>query len=123
MSIRTERVGRLLQRELALILQNEFADEIPGFVTITHVRVTADLGIAYVYLSIMEGTHGSRDAIFKHIQSLVPRIRQSLAARIRNQVRKIAELKFFIDDTFEKREKLERLFDQISADETVDDDE
>ena len=115
MSIRTERVARLLQREIAALLNTDFSSEIPGLVTVTHVRVTADLGIAYVYVSILDTTKQSRDATFQHLVTLVPKIRVALASRIRHQVRKIAELKFFVDDTLDRAERMEEIFGKIKG--------
>lgn len=116
MSIRTERVGRLLQRELASLLQNEFSTEVPGLVTITRVRVTADLGIAYVYVSILDSSRESKEATYRHLVSLVPRIRSALASKIRHQVRKVAELRFFMDESLDKAARMEELFERINND-------
>ena len=93
MSIRTERVARLMQRELADILGREYGDQLPAMVTITDTRVTRDLSILYVYVSVMTEEAGSRDAAFGHLQSLTPRIRSTLAGRIRHQVRKVPEIR------------------------------
>ena len=50
MSIRTERVASLFQREIAGILSLEYSDLLHPMVTVTGVRVTNDLSIAYIYL-------------------------------------------------------------------------
>ena len=115
MSIRTERVARLLQREIANLLLTDFSQEIPGIVTLTGVRVTKDLSIAYAYLSVLSTTPSDRKATFEHVESLTPAIRNALASRIRPQARKIPELRFFLDDTFEQAAKLDALFEDIRA--------
>ena len=115
MSIRTERVARLLQREIASLLLTDFSQEIPGIVTLTGVRVTKDLSIAYAYLSVLSTTPSDRKATFEHVESLTPAIRNALASRIRHQVRKIPELRFFLDDSFEQAAKLDALFEDIRA--------
>lgn len=113
MSIRTERVARLVQREIASILLNDFSQEIPGLVTVTAARVTGDLSIAYVYVSVLSPTEEEKNAVFRHLESLTADIRVELASRIRHQVRKIPELRFFLDETQEQVARLEALFDDI----------
>lgn len=113
MSIRAERVARLVQREIASILLGDFSQEIPGLVTVTGARVTGDLSIAYVYVSVLSPTEGEKNAVFRHLESLTADIRVELASRIRHQVRKIPELRFFLDETQEQVARLEALFDDI----------
>lgn len=113
MSIRTERVAELVQREVARILQREYADQLQPMVTITHARVTGDLSIAYVYASVLGDTSEEREATFKQLKALTPEIRDQLASRIRHQVREIPELKFFLDESLQKAKRMENLFDRI----------
>lgn len=113
MSIRTEQIAELVQREVALILQREYADQLQPMVTITHARVTGDLSIAYVYASVMGDTSEKREATFKQLKALTPQIRDQLASRIRHQVREIPELKFFLDESLQRAKRMENLFDRI----------
>ncbi|GIV59122.1 30S ribosome-binding factor RbfA [Rhodocaloribacter litoris] len=115
MSIRTERVARLIQREVADLLNTEFAGQLQLMMTVTGARVTKDLSIAYVYVSILGETEAQRQAAFRHLQELTPQIRAALATRIRHQVRQIPELRFFLDDTLEKARRIEDLFERIRA--------
>ncbi|MEX1055656.1 MAG: ribosome-binding factor A, partial [Rhodothermales bacterium] len=64
MSIRTERVAKLLQREIADILQTEFSEQLPGLFTVTNVRMTKDLSIAYVDVSVYGQELTQRQAAF-----------------------------------------------------------
>lgn len=113
MSIRTERVAELIQREVASILQRDYADQLKPMVTITHVRVTADLSIAYVYASVMGDTSAKREATFKQLEALTSQIRDELASRIRHQLRTVPELKFFLDESLQKAKRMDDLFDRI----------
>ncbi len=113
MSIRTERVSRLIQREVAQVLGNNFSEQIPGFVTVTGCRVTRDLSIAYVYVSILKSNNSSVDAAFDQIVDLAPQIRKVVASAIRHQLKKVPELKFFKDDSLEEAAKLDELFQKI----------
>jgi ribosome-binding factor A len=113
MSIRTERVAELVQREVATILQRNYSDQLKPMVTITHVRVTPDLSIAYIHASVLGETEEQRQATFRQLKSLTPEIRNELASRIRHQVRTIPELEFFLDESLQKAKRLNNLFDRI----------
>lgn len=115
MGIRTERVGRLLQREIADVLATEFVEQIQPMVTVTGARVTRDLSIAYVQVSVLGETPTQRQTAFKHLQALTPRIRAALSARIRHQVRKIPELRFFLDESLEEARRMDDLFSRIRS--------
>lgn len=114
MSIRTERVAKLLQREVADVLMKDFAKQLQPLVTVTDVRVTKDLSIAYVYVSIY-GDEKKRQAAFRHLEELLPQIRSALASRIRHQVRIVPELRLFLDESLQRAEKMENLFQRIRA--------
>jgi len=113
MSIRTQRVARLIQREIAEVLNKEFGQQL--LVTVTGTRVTKDLSIAYIHVSVFGNTPEQRQATFRHLEEQKPQIRASLASRIRHQVRLIPELRFFLDESFEQAQKMETLFDRIRA--------
>lgn len=113
MSIRTERVARLLQRELADIIATEFSQELRPMITVTNVRMTKDLSMAYVNVSIMSETLTQRQSAFKHVEDLAPQIRTALAQRIRHQVRGIPELRFFLDESLEQAQRMEDIFARI----------
>lgn len=113
MSVYTERVAELVQREVARILQRDYADQLQPMVTITRARVTGDLSIAYLYASVMGDTSEEREATFRQLKALADEIREKLASRIRHQVREIPELKFFHDESLEEAKRMENLFDRI----------
>lgn len=114
MSIRTDRVGKLLQREVADLLNTEFSEQIQAMVTVTGVRVTKDLSIAYVDTSVM-GEAPEREAVIKRLNDLMPKIRMALAGRIRHQLRKTPELRFFLDESLQQAKRMNELFDRIRA--------
>ncbi len=115
MSLRTARVSKLLQREIADILQTEFAGQLPTLVTVTNVRVTKDLSIAYVDVSVYGEELTQRQSAFRHLDDLTVQIRSSLADRIRHQLRIIPELRFFLDESIHEAKKMDDLFDRIRA--------
>ena len=120
MSIRTERVARLIQQEVADLLQGEFHEASHSLTTVTAVRVSKDLGIAYVNVSVLGDDEGQRRAAFKRLEALTPQVRQALAARIRHQVRRIPELRFFLDEGQQHAAHMDALFAQIRAERSDD---
>ncbi len=114
MSIRTERVARLVQRDVADILQGELARELRALVTVTGVRMTKDLSIAYIDVSVMGATPAEKQATFRHLAEITPTVRKALAGRVRNQVRAVPDLKFFLDESFETARHLDTLLARIA---------
>jgi ribosome-binding factor A len=111
MSIRTERLGAVIQQDLGEILQQQY--QLSGsFITVTRVRLTPDLSIAKVYISVFAPDRDS-DTIFQHIDEHNDEIRYELAGRIRHQVRRIPELHFYVDDSAEYVNKMESLFKKV----------
>ncbi|MEP1150575.1 MAG: 30S ribosome-binding factor RbfA [Balneola sp.] len=111
MSIRTKRLGEVLKRDLGEILQREYQPT-GTFITVTKVLMTDDLSIAKVYLSVFAPGRDDK-AIYQHLDDHIDEIRHTLAAKIRHQVRKIPELHFYVDDTAEYVNKIEKLFDKV----------
>ena len=101
------RISRLIQKDLGEILQISGRDWFAGaMVTVTKVYVTADLSIARVYLSIF-GKDASE--VIKLIGMKRNEIRRQLGARVKNQLRHVPELRFFIDDSLDYIENIENL--------------
>lgn len=111
MSIRTERLGSVIKRDLGKIIQRNYQRS-GSFITITKVDVTPDLLIAKVLVSVY-APGKDEDAIFAHLQDQKVRIRKELADKIRHQVRRIPELHLIKDKTAEHVEKMEHLFQKI----------
>lgn len=111
MSIRTERLGAVIQRDLGRIIQKSYQAN-GSFITVTKVEVTPELLIAKVHLSVY-APGKDEDAIFEHLQENKVSIRKELAAKIRHQVRRIPELHLINDRTAEYVEKMENLFQKI----------
>lgn len=112
-SKRQQRFAGVIQEDLAALFQKESNSWAPGaFITVTKVRVTPDLAIARIYLSFLN-TQTAKDDL-KQIQSRTSEIRYKLGTKIKNQVRVVPELEFFLDDTNEYVERMEKLFEKIS---------
>ena len=97
------------------MLGTEFSEQLQPMVTVTGARVTKDLSIAYLYVSIFGESADERKATFKHLESLTAKIRTALASRIRHQLRTVPEIKFFLDESQIEANKMENLFERIRA--------
>jgi ribosome-binding factor A len=107
-SVRQSKIARLLQKELATYFQSESRNLLPGkLITVTAVRVSPDLGIAKVYLSVFP--HKPEEDVIEPITAHNKHIRNTLGQHIRHQVRVIPELAFYIDDSMDYVERIEKL--------------
>ncbi len=111
MSIRTDKVASLLQQELGAILEKELPRSGP-IVTVVDVKVTADLGIARIYVSII-GSPQEQAAAMDYLRQETRGIRMILSSRIRHQFRRIPELEFFEDHLYEKANRIEQLLNEV----------
>ena len=107
-STRQLKVSRLIQKELGEIFQREtkvyFGN---ALITVTQVRVSPDLGVAKVYVSLFNVP--DVEALHKSIQVHTKEIRLKLADRVRKQVRIIPNLVFFIDDSLDYAMRIDEL--------------
>lgn len=107
-STRQKKISRLVLKEMSEIFQREVTDLTPGvMVSVTTTRVSPDLGVAKVYLSIFPGK--TKDEVFKNIQTHQSRIRHLLGQRVGKQLRVIPDLQFFIDDSLDYLDNIDRL--------------
>ncbi|HDP55605.1 MAG TPA: 30S ribosome-binding factor RbfA [Bacteroidetes bacterium] len=105
---RLNKVNRQIQKDLGEIFQRQSQSLLQGkMITVTTVRVSPDLGIAKVYLSIFPSTN--KDDVFALVKQNTKTIRHELAQRIKNQMRIVPELQFFIDDSLDYIENIDRL--------------
>ncbi|HLS37289.1 MAG TPA: 30S ribosome-binding factor RbfA [Sphingobacterium bovisgrunnientis] len=112
-SKRQQRFAGVLQQDLAELFQREGGAWAPGaFITVTKVRVTPDLAIARVFLSFLN-TNTAKESIAS-IKTKTNEIRYKLGARIKNQARIVPHLEFFLDDTNEYVEHMDKIFEEIS---------
>lgn len=116
MSIRTERVGRMIQREVADLLTTDFGGASHSLVTVTGVRMTDDLGTAYVDVSVLGADDLQRKTALARLDAQATEIRHALAQRIRHQLKRMPDLKFFLDEGAQRRERMDDIFAQIAAD-------
>lgn len=112
---RQQKFARVIQKELGDLFQREglsFHDN--TIVTITTIRATPDLSHARVYLSIYNSSNPQQT--LNAIKAQSREIRYKLGSRIRNQVRIIPELEFFLDDSQDYASRMDKLFRDIHKD-------
>jgi ribosome-binding factor A len=107
-TLRQNKVSRLVQKELGEIFQREGNTLFTGkMITVTNVRITPDLGQARVYLSVFPSV-GEED-FNRILHENGGHIRHELGNRIRNQLRLVPELQYFLDDSLDYLDNIERL--------------
>lgn len=106
-STRQRKVSRLLQKELGTYFQQNstlFGNKI---ISVTVVRISPDLSVAKIYLSIFPMKPG--EEILKNIINHTNAIRNHIGMKVKNQLRIIPGLTFFIDDSLDYTEKIDKL--------------
>ena len=107
---RLQKIERLLQKELGDIFQKQTQAMHGVLVSVSVVRVSPDLSVANVYLSIFPSAKG--EELLKAIRANTKAIRYDLGQRVRLQLRKIPELSFFIDDSLDYIEHIDSLLNK-----------
>ena len=107
-SQRQKKIASVLQRDLVEVLQGAAREGgMQGvIISVTQVKVTVDLSIAKVYLSIFPIKQAK--VLIEGISSNAPIIKHELAQRTKNQLRRMPELLFFIDDSLEYIDQIDR---------------
>lgn len=106
-AIRQNRIEQVIQQEVATAFQQHAGDLCLGaMVTPTIVRVTPDLSLARIYLSIFAGP--SKEEVMAHIKANRGKVRGIVGKRIKN-MKQIPQLDFHIDDSLDYAEKIDEL--------------
>lgn len=101
------KIARLLQKELGNIFLLQTKSMHGVLVSVSAVRISPDMSIARVYLSIFPSEKG--EELIKNINANMKSIRYELGTRVRFQLRIIPELKFFLDDSLDYLERIDEL--------------
>ena len=105
---RQRKIAAVLQRELSLMLQEDLRKKGANniVISITKVSVTIDLSLAKIYISIFPKTETEK--YFNSIQENVFQINHEMSSRMKNQLRKMPKFSFFIDDSLDYIEGIEK---------------
>lgn len=107
-STRTARVARQIQQELSQIIEEQLKDPRVGMVTLTAVQMTPDLGLARVYFSRL-GEPEERQEAKAALEHAAGFLRRELGRRLR--LRYLPELRFHIDDSLDRYDRISELLD------------
>ncbi|UCG78135.1 MAG: 30S ribosome-binding factor RbfA [Nitrospirota bacterium] len=106
---RSVRVADLLREEISLIVMRRIKDPRLGFVTVTAVKVTDDLKLARVYISVMDKKNA--ESSLEVLTSAKGFIRSELSKTVK--LKYIPQLEFFKDESIEYGERIDKLLDEI----------
>ena len=104
---RQNKITRLLQKELSLIFQQQTRATHGVMISVTRTKISPDLSICTAYLSVFPSERG--EEMLNNINANTKSIRFELGNRVRNQLRIIPELRFFIDDSLDYIERIDEL--------------
>jgi ribosome-binding factor A len=108
MSTRQNKVCKQIQKDMAEILQSHTQSMTPGkMLTVTSVRISPDLGVARIYVSVFPSE--SSDHAIETLNAHVNVFRNELGRKLRNQLKKVPGLHFFLDDSLDYLENIETL--------------
>lgn len=112
-SIRQKQVGELIRRYFGMLLAEE-GSLIYGrdkLVTVTSVKMTPDLLVAKIYISVY-GTEHKQEVILE-LEDNHTHLRQALASKIGKQMRRMPDIEFFLDDTIDEMYRVQDLLNRV----------
>ncbi len=115
-SKRQKQVAEQIKRHFSMVLQQEgtYIFGAKPLVTVTNVKVTPDFSLAKIYLSVFNTEN--KQEVLMEMDEQKNRLRQSLANRVKNHIRRIPDIDFFLDDTLDEMYRLNKLFDRLEND-------
>ncbi len=106
-STRQQKIAKQIQRDIADILQKEYREQFKGILlTVTAVRVSPDFGYAKIYVSVFP--FDRNEMVIEVLKHNNWAIRKALGAKIKHQIKSIPEIDFFLDDSLEYIENIDR---------------
>ncbi len=109
-SIRQRQIAELIRRQFSMVLTAEgrYIYGSQALVTVTHVIMSPDLGLAKIYLSIFNIE--PKQEVLLALEQNYARLKQELHARLKKQIRSMPEMRFYQDETVDEVYKVEALF-------------
>ncbi len=110
---RQNKISRLIQQDLAEIFLKEMKSTLgASLISVTEVRITSDLSIARIFISVFPIGGETKEAVMQNIADHTPEIRKRLGLREAKQLRIIPTLEFYLDESIDQAEKIDRLLKQ-----------
>lgn len=120
---RQKQVAELVKRNFSMVLQQEgsliYGNQV--MVTVTNVKMSPDLNLARVYLSIFNTDN--KQAVILEMEDNHSRLQQTLAQRLRRHVRRVPNVDFYLDDTLDEMYRLNDIFDRLHQEKQMGDEE
>jgi ribosome-binding factor A len=114
---RQKQIAGLMHEELTQVFQRLGLNMLDGgMVSISSVKITPDLLELRVYLSFFQVKNA--EAAMKKIEERAWEVKKEIAARVKHQLRRIPEIRYYLDDTLDHVFKMEELFKKISGEQT-----
>ena len=114
--VKQKKIASVIQQALGEVFQKENLSIVKGgMVTISQVAMSPDLSVAKIYLSLFQINDKAR--FMEELKHQNAGLRRHLGNKIRNQVRRIPELHFYLDETLDNVFRLEEIFKQIKKEE------
>ncbi len=108
---RAARVSAQLQKELAWVIQHELSDPRLGLITVNEVELTKDMGVAKVYITVLNADDQGKLKNVNLLNQLAPYIRSGVARRM--CMRHISKLRFHYDDSFDRGMRVAELLSDV----------
>ncbi len=115
-SKRQLQVAEMAKRHFSIVMMEE-GTYIYGsgiMVTVTSVKMTPDLSMAKIYLSVFNTDN--KQAVMLQLEDELRRLHQGLAVRLRKHLRRMPEISLFLDDTLDEMYRIDSMFDQLYKD-------
>lgn len=112
---RSQRVGDQIQRELAIMIPREVKDPRLGFVTITGVDVSRDIGHAKVYFTVMNAEEQDQVALNQEVLSESAGLLRMLLGKAM-RIRSVPQLHFYYDESVSRGAYMSALIDRAVSD-------
>lgn len=113
MSLKIDRLNKLIMQEVSMILETEIKDQDIKFVTVTAVRTTSDLSYSKIYVTVLNDEH--RKETMKALNNASGFVRKILADRI--EIRHIPKIEFVYDESIEYGKNIEAKIKEIHGNE------
>ena len=113
-SKRQLQIAELVKRNMGMYLQQEgtYLYGTEALVTVTEVKISPDLGLAKIYLSVYNVE--DKQTVLLQMEEQLVRIRQGLANRVKRQMRRVPEIALYLDETLDEMYRLNNLFDRLN---------
>ena len=113
---RQKQISSIVKRHFSAVLQQEgaYIYGLSILVTVTDVKVSPDLSLAKIYLSIFNTE--DKQSVILLMEENNQRLYSQFAQRVRKHLRRAPHLDYFIDDTLDEQERIDKLFSRLEKD-------